>query len=308
MNRSMPGLPVHHQLLKLTQTHANWVGDAIQPSHPLSHPSPPAPNPSQHQGLFQWVNSLHEVAKVLEFQLQHQSFQLRLTTHKKFSSPLDSLSYFHSISAQSSRILSQTTKVCRQSGIKQVNICKWTQKCWKKNTNENISWFLSLFYGLYLFWQKALKSHSCMYFWKWCLMILQKCEQRRCTTWFNSMKKANGHSLYHFHRNTPNILTEGGWAEEMAGQLQWLQICAATFTLQRCSNYVSKKCYMQASSFLFQSCCLFRVILTHTLMHGIILYVIPHNMALLPNPHRSNGIFKRSFHTFFYFGQNAVSL
>ena len=59
----------------LTQTHVHWVSDAIQPSHPLSSPSPPAPNPSQHQGLFQWVNSSHEVAKVLEFQLQHQSFQ-----------------------------------------------------------------------------------------------------------------------------------------------------------------------------------------------------------------------------------------
>ena len=75
MNRSMPGLPVHHQLPEFTQTHVHRVGDAIQPSHPLSSPSPPAPNPSQHQGLFQWVNSLHEVAKVLEFQLQHQFFQ-----------------------------------------------------------------------------------------------------------------------------------------------------------------------------------------------------------------------------------------
>ena len=75
MNRSTPGLPVHHQLLEFTQTHVHWVGDAIQSSHPLSSPSPPAPNPSQHQGLFQWVNSSHEVAKVLEFQLQHQSFQ-----------------------------------------------------------------------------------------------------------------------------------------------------------------------------------------------------------------------------------------
>ena len=75
MNRSTPGLPVHHQLPKFTQTHAHRVGDAIQPSHPLSSPSPPAPNPSQHQGFFQWVNSSHEVAKVLEFQLQHQSFQ-----------------------------------------------------------------------------------------------------------------------------------------------------------------------------------------------------------------------------------------
>ena len=75
MNRSTPGLPVHHQLPEFIQAHVHWVGDAIQLPHPLSSPSPPAPNPSQHQGLFQWINSLHEVAKVLEFQLQHQSFQ-----------------------------------------------------------------------------------------------------------------------------------------------------------------------------------------------------------------------------------------
>jgi len=75
MNRSTPGLPVHHQLLEFTQTHIHWVSDAIQPSHSLSSPSPPAPNPSKHQSLFQWVNSSHKVAKVLEFQLQHHSFQ-----------------------------------------------------------------------------------------------------------------------------------------------------------------------------------------------------------------------------------------
>ena len=75
MNRSTPGLPVHHQLLESTQTHVHRVGDAIQPSRHLSSPSPPAPNPSQPQSLFQWVSSLHEVVKVLEFQLQHQSFQ-----------------------------------------------------------------------------------------------------------------------------------------------------------------------------------------------------------------------------------------
>ena len=69
INRSTPGLPVHHQLPEFTQTHVHGVNDAIQPSHPLSSPSPPAPNPSQHQSLFQWVNSSHEVAKVLEFQL-----------------------------------------------------------------------------------------------------------------------------------------------------------------------------------------------------------------------------------------------
>ena len=72
---SMPGLPVHHQLPEFTQTHVHWVSDAIKSSHPLSSPSPPAFNLSQHQGLFQWVSSLHQVAKVLEFQLQHQSFQ-----------------------------------------------------------------------------------------------------------------------------------------------------------------------------------------------------------------------------------------
>ena len=75
MNPSTPGLPVHHQLLEFKQTYVHRVSDAIQPSHPLSYPSPPAPNPSQHQGLFQWVNSSHEVVKILEFQLQHQSFQ-----------------------------------------------------------------------------------------------------------------------------------------------------------------------------------------------------------------------------------------
>ena len=69
MNRGTPGLPVHHQLPEFTQTHVHRVHDAIQPSHPLLSPSPPAPNPSQHQSLFQWVNSSHEVAKVLEFQL-----------------------------------------------------------------------------------------------------------------------------------------------------------------------------------------------------------------------------------------------
>ena len=75
MNCSTPGLPVHHQLPESTQTHVHWIGDAIQPSHPLSSPSPPTFNLSQHQGLFQWVSSSHQVATVLEFQLQHLSFQ-----------------------------------------------------------------------------------------------------------------------------------------------------------------------------------------------------------------------------------------
>ena len=80
MGCSTPGLPVHQQLLEFTQTHVHWVGDAIQLSHPLLSPSHPTFNFSQHQGLFKWVSSSHQVAKVLEFQLQHQSFQWTLST------------------------------------------------------------------------------------------------------------------------------------------------------------------------------------------------------------------------------------
>ena len=75
MNRSMPGLPVHHQLPEFTETHVCWVSDTIQPSHPLWSSSPPTFNLSQNQSLFQWVSSSHQVAKVLELQLQHHSFQ-----------------------------------------------------------------------------------------------------------------------------------------------------------------------------------------------------------------------------------------
>ena len=75
MDCSMPGFPLHHQLTQRTQTHVHHVSDAIQPSHPLSSPSPPAFYLSQHQSLFEWVSSSHQVARVLEFQLQHQSFQ-----------------------------------------------------------------------------------------------------------------------------------------------------------------------------------------------------------------------------------------
>ena len=74
MDRSLSKLP------EITQTHVHWVGDAIQPSHPLSSPSPPALNLSQHEGLFKWVSSSHQVAEVLEFQLQHQCFQWALRT------------------------------------------------------------------------------------------------------------------------------------------------------------------------------------------------------------------------------------
>ena len=75
MDSSIPGFPVLHRLPEFAQTHVHWVSDAIQATHPLSAPSPPASNLSQNQGLFQWFGSSHQVVKVLEFQLQHQSFQ-----------------------------------------------------------------------------------------------------------------------------------------------------------------------------------------------------------------------------------------
>ena len=75
MDCSTGGFPVHHQLPEFTETHVHWVDDAIQISHPLLSPSPPAFNVSQHQGLFKWVSSSHQMAKVLEFQLQYQFFQ-----------------------------------------------------------------------------------------------------------------------------------------------------------------------------------------------------------------------------------------
>ena len=75
MHCSTPGFPIPHCLLEFAQTHVHWISDAIQPSHPLSSPFPPAFSLSQHQDHFQWAGSSHQLAKVLEFQLQHQSFQ-----------------------------------------------------------------------------------------------------------------------------------------------------------------------------------------------------------------------------------------
>ena len=80
MDGSTPGFPVHHQLLEFTQTHVCWISDPIQSSHPLSYPSPPTFNLSQHQCLYKWVSTSHQVAKVLEFQLQHHSFQWTIRT------------------------------------------------------------------------------------------------------------------------------------------------------------------------------------------------------------------------------------
>ena len=105
INRSTPGLPVHHKLPELTQTHVHRVGDAIQPSHPLSSPSPPAPNPSQHQGLSQWVNSSHEVAKVLGVSASTSV----LPMHTQDWSPLGWTGWISLQSKGFSRVFSNTT-------------------------------------------------------------------------------------------------------------------------------------------------------------------------------------------------------
>ena len=108
MDCSTPGLPVHHQLPEFTQTHVHWIGDAIQPSCPLSSPSPATFNLSKHQAVFKWVSSSHQVDKILEFQPQHQSFHIQDWSH---------LGWTGWISLQSkglSRVFSNTTVQKRQ--------------------------------------------------------------------------------------------------------------------------------------------------------------------------------------------------
>ena len=106
MDCSRPGLLVHHQLPEPTQTHVHWVCDAIQPSHPLSSPSPSAFNISQQQGLFKWVSSLHQVAKVLEF-VSASTSVLPVNTQDWF--PLGWTGWISLQSKGLSRVFSNTT-------------------------------------------------------------------------------------------------------------------------------------------------------------------------------------------------------
>ena len=146
MDHSMPGLPVHHILPEFTQTHAHRVGDVIQTSHPLSSLSPPAPNPSQHQGIFQLVNSSHEVAKVLELQLQHQSFQWTPRTYLLQDglvgspwSPRDSQEssptpQFKSIKFSALRFLHSPTLTCIHDHWKNHSLDQM-DLCWQSNVS-----------------------------------------------------------------------------------------------------------------------------------------------------------------------------
>ena len=146
MNPSTPGLPVHHQLPEFTQTHVHRESDAIQPSHPLPSPSPPAPNPSQHQRFFQCVNSLHEVAKVLEFQLYHHSFQrnprvdlLQKALVGSPCSPRDSQEssptpQFKSINFSALSFLHSPTFTSIHNYWKNHSL-DWTDFCWQSNVS-----------------------------------------------------------------------------------------------------------------------------------------------------------------------------
>jgi len=145
MDRSTPGLPVHHQLPEFTQTHVHWVSDAIQPYHPLSSPSPPALNLSQHQGLFKWVSSSHQVAKLLEFQLQHQSFQWIFRTNFLQDglvwscSPRDSQEssptpQFKSINSSALSFLHSPTLTSIHDHWKNHRL-DWMDLCWRSNVS-----------------------------------------------------------------------------------------------------------------------------------------------------------------------------
>ena len=116
VNLSMPGLSVHHQLSEFTQTHVHWVGDAIQPSHPLPSPFPPAFNLSQHQGLFKWVSSSHQVAKILRFTISPSSeysglisFTLDWLDHLAVQRTLKNIFQHHSSKASVYISLNQNT-------------------------------------------------------------------------------------------------------------------------------------------------------------------------------------------------------
>ena len=135
MDCSMPGFPVLHHLPEFAQTRVHWVGDAIQPSHPLLSSYPPALNLSQHQGLFQWVSSSHQVAKVLELQLQHQS-----TIHILSALPLctTASAAFFVLPASTAVFFSMIYR----EGLKQNLIpCMWSKWCeWLYSGINQASW------------------------------------------------------------------------------------------------------------------------------------------------------------------------
>ena len=147
MNCNTPGFPIHHQLREYTQTHVHRVSDAIQASHLLSSPSSPALNLSQHQGLFKWVSSSHQVAKVLEFQLQHQSFQWTMWNNK-----YQNFLSFNFIASMFTKN-KENTFICFVPQIKFWKLCqfnilkmkvKWLRKLWIMLTTNKVVIILCL--------------------------------------------------------------------------------------------------------------------------------------------------------------------
>ena len=130
MDCSTPGLPVYYQLLELAQTHVHWVGDAIQPSHPLSSASPPAFNLSQHQGLFQWVSYSHQVAKVLGVLASVSVLPVNIQDW----SPLERTGWISLQSKGLSRVFSNTTVQKRQSFSTQLSLYSNSQIHFGKHT------------------------------------------------------------------------------------------------------------------------------------------------------------------------------
>ena len=167
MDCSMPGLPVHHQLPEFTQTHVHRVGDTIQASHPLSSTSSPAFTLSQHEGLFQWVSSSHQVAKVLELQLQHQSFQWIFTVDFLYDwlawspcSPSDSqesspIPQFKNINSSALRLLYGPTLTV---------VLFYTDLCWQSDSpffnmlSSFVITFLSRSKRLLISWKQSLSA------------------------------------------------------------------------------------------------------------------------------------------------------
>ena len=176
MDCSTPGLPVHYQLTELTQTHVHWVGDAIQPSHPLSSPFLPAFGLSQHQGLFQWVSSSQQVAKELEFQLQHQYFQWldRLAVQGTLKSLLQHHSLKASILQHSALFIIQLSHPYMTTG-KTIALTRWT---FVGKAMPVLFKMLSRLLITFLPRSKRLLIHGCthhlQWFWSpknWCLTV-----------------------------------------------------------------------------------------------------------------------------------------
>ena len=180
MNRSTPGLPVHHQLPEFTQIHVHLVSDVIQPSHPLSFPSPPAPNPFQHQSLFQWVNSSHEVAKVWSFSFSiipsketpgMISFRMDWLDLLAVQGTLKSLLQHHSSKAsiprRSAFFMVQLSHPCMTTG-KPITLTRWTSLL--ANTHYSLLSTLGLNVGYrkeWLPWKHLLKfKFVCLYWWE----------------------------------------------------------------------------------------------------------------------------------------------